>query len=171
VQLSTNIGTALLPNEQLTILATPSIAGGTYQWFRNGVVLNGSVGSTLGPLSVTDAGTYRVVYTAPTGCVTTSTELVVSALASSYVWIYPNPNNGVFNLRFFNRPGEEVTVRVFNAQGNLMYDKKVLTAATYTTLQVNLAENKVLTSGVYAVVLYDSKGNELETRKLVIYTN
>jgi hypothetical protein len=171
VTLSTNIGPALLPTQLLTITATPSISGGTYQWFKNGVAIPGATGSTLGPLSVSDQGTYRVVYTAPTGCVGTSADLVISAQASNFVWIYPNPNNGIFNVRFFNRPGEEVTVRVFNALGQQMYDRKVLTAAAYTTIQVDLANNRLVTSGVYVVVLYDSNGNRVESRKLIIYKN
>jgi hypothetical protein len=36
---------------------------------------------------------------------------------------------------------------------------------------VNLVANKVLASGVYVVVLYDSNGKEVESRKLVIYKN
>jgi hypothetical protein len=171
VTLSTNIGPALLPTQLLTITATPSIAGGSYQWFKNGVAIAGATGSTLGPLSVSDQGTYRVVYTAPTGCVGTSADLVISAQASNFVWIYPNPNNGIFNVRFYNRPGEEVTVRVFNALGQQMYDRKVLTAAAYTTIQVNLVNNRILASGVYVVVLYDSNGKEVESRKLIIYKN
>jgi hypothetical protein len=171
VTLNTNIGPSLLPTQLLTITATPSIAGGTYQWFKNGVAIAGATASTLGPLSVSDQGTYRVVYTAPTGCVGTSADLVISAQASNFVWIYPNPNNGIFNVRFYNRPGEEVTVRVFNALGQQMYDRKVLTAAAYTTIQVNLVNNKILASGVYVVVLYDSNGKEVESRKLIIYKN
>jgi hypothetical protein len=169
VTLSTNIGPALLPTQLLTITATPSIPGGTFQWFKNNVLIPGATASTLGPLSVDDQGTYRVVYTAPTGCVGTSADLVISAQQSQYVWIYPNPNNGIFNVRFFNRPGDEATVKVFNTLGQEVFNRKIRTAAAYSTILVDLRSGKILTSGVYTVVLYDSKGVKVEARNLIIY--
>jgi hypothetical protein len=99
----------------------------------------------------------------------TSADLVISAQQSQYVWIYPNPNNGIFNVRFFNRPGDEATVKVFNTLGQEVFNRKIRTAAAYSTILVDLRSGKILTSGVYTVVLYDSKGVKVEARNLIIY--
>jgi subtilisin-like proprotein convertase family protein len=166
VSISTNIAPALLPGQNLTLTAVPSIAGGTYQWFKNGVAIAGATASTLGPLTVSDAGTYRVVYTAPTGCVGTSADLVVSALASPGLWVYPNPNQGTFYVRYYNQTGEKATVKVYNAIGQELYSQALALGIAYSTIQVNLYREP---AGTYIVKVLNGAGVEVASRKIIVY--
>ena len=169
VTLTTNIPPAILPTQSVTITAVPSIAGGTYQWYKNGVLIAGATSQTLGPLTVADIGSYRVVYTAPTGCVGTSADLAVTGLATPNLYVYPNPNRGQFTIQFYNQANEEVTVRVFDSKGAQVYQRKVLTTIPYTNIQIDLTNGRILTSGVYIVDVLDSGGRQIGTRRIIVY--
>jgi hypothetical protein len=169
VTLTTNIPPAILPTQSVTITAVPSIPGGTYQWYKNGVLIAGATNPTLGPLTVADIGTYRVVYTAPTGCTGTSADLAVTGLATPNLYVYPNPNRGQFTIQFYNQANEEVTVRVFDSKGAQVYQRKVLTTIPYTNIQIDLTNGRILTSGVYIVDVLDSGGRQIGTRRIIVY--
>jgi len=169
VTLTTNVPPAILPTQSVTITAVPSIAGGTYQWFKNGTAIAGATSQTLGPLTVADIGNYRVVYTAPTGCVGTSADLAVTGLASPNLYVYPNPNRGQFTVQFYNQSNEEVTLRIFDAKGALVYQRKYATTLPYTNINVNLADGRILTAGVYVVDVLDSGGRQIGTRRIIVY--
>jgi hypothetical protein len=117
ITLATSRIPILLPTETVTITATTIPSGGSYTWFRNGVAVPGVTGPVLANLTVDDAGTYRVVYTDPNGCTSTSVNIEVSAAVSSELLVYPNPNDGRFQVRFYNQVNEEVTLSVYDAKG------------------------------------------------------
>jgi len=169
VTLTTNVPPAILPTQSVTITAVPNIPGGSYQWFKNGVAIAGATSQTLGPLTVADIGNYRVVYTAPTGCVGTSADLAVTGLASPNLYVYPNPNRGQFTVQFYNQSNEEVTLRVIDAKGALVYQRKYATTLPYTNINVNLADGRIVAAGVYVVDVLDSSGRQIGTRKIIVY--
>lgn len=75
------------------------------------------------------AGAYNVTITDENGCdlvVDNITVVVgVSELANNItVSVYPNPNNGQFNLNFDGLAGETVGLRVADAQGRLVIDQQ-----------------------------------------------
>jgi hypothetical protein len=169
VSLTTNVPPAILPTQSVTITAVPSIGGGSYQWFKNGVAIAGATSQTLGPLTVADIGNYRVVYTSPAGCVGTSADLAVTGLATPNLYVYPNPNRGQFTVQFYNQSNEEVTLRIIDAKGALVYQRKYATTLPYTNINVNLADGRILTAGVYVVVVLDSSGKQIGTRRIIVY--
>jgi hypothetical protein len=165
VYLNPSIPTSLLPGQNLTLTAVGSPSGGTFVWFKNGAA-TGHTGNTWTGLSVDDIGTYKVVYTDPNGCVATSLDVVVSGQASDRVWVYPVPNNGVFNIRFYNQANETVTVRVYDAKGAKVYEQANVTTTAYSPMEVDLGPT--ISSGVYVVVVNNSAGKKVGAKRIVV---
>ena len=156
----------LLPSQNTTIESTVSPAGGTYVWRRNNNVVIGAQNEVLDGLTVDHQGTYQLTYTDLNGCVSNSGTLVLSALESPKIWVYPSPNNGRFQVRYYNSFGEPVTVRVFNSAGQLLYSRLSVTADAYSRIDVDLGNPP---AGVYIVKVYDTKSRELAAKKIVVY--
>ncbi|HEY6062077.1 MAG TPA: HYR domain-containing protein, partial [Chitinophagaceae bacterium] len=155
---------ALLPGQLLTITAVASPGGGSYQWRKNGVVM-AATGSSLTNLSVDDIGSYTVTYTDLNGCKATSAAMVVSGQPSDKIWVYPNPNAGVFQVRFFNAANEPVNLNIFNSAGQKVYTKAVITNLSYTEIDVDL--NKV-PAGTYLVEVINSTGKIIGAKKVSV---
>lgn len=168
VSLVTSIPPALLPGQSLNINSNVSLGGGTYSWFKNGVLLTTPAfqGANLTGLTVDDIGTYRLVYTDPNGCVGTSSDVVVSGLASDKLWVYPVPNNGAFQVRFFNTANENATISVFDAKGAKVYERATVTTTAYTRIDVDLGP--AIADGVYLVELRNAAGERVGVKKIVV---
>ncbi len=84
--------------------------------------------------------------------------IIISVAEESFVKakLYPNPNNGNFTVDFSSKYGGEFRSRIFNTNGQLLYDN---------TVDVNIGENKLnfdvqtFNSGIYILELSDSKFN------------
>ncbi len=159
---------ALLPAQSVTLAAVVSPGGGTYQWFKNGVIITGATGASLANLTVDDLGTYRCRYTDLNGCVSTSADLVVSGQVSDNLFVYPNPNTGHFYIRFYNQANEEVTVRVFDMRGALVYLQKVVTTLPYTSIEVEMMRDRITASEIYNVEVRGSNGRLIGSNKIQI---
>jgi hypothetical protein len=168
VSVVTSIPPALVPGQVLNISSNVSPGGGSYRWFKNGVMLTSPNQQlpVLSGLSVNDIGTYRLVYTDLNGCVNTSADVVVSGQASDNLWVYPVPNYGTFQVRFFNQSGEGATVRVFDAKGSKVYERAVVTSLAYTSIVVDLGP--AVTDGVYIVDLVNGAGKRVGVKKIVV---
>jgi len=168
VSLVTSIPPALIPGQVLTISSNVNPAGGTYRWFRNNVQLTNPLqqGPALTGLTVDDIGTYRLVYTDLNGCVNTSSDIVVSGQPFDKLWVYPVPNNGSFQVRFYNQPGESATVAVFDSKGARVYERAVNTTTAYTRIDVNLGP--AIPDGIYVVELLNAAGKRVGARKIVV---
>ena len=156
---------ALLPGNTLTLTAVASPGGGTYVWRKNGVVIPGASGSTLAGLTVDDIGSYTVTYTDGNGCVKTSDAMVVTGEASDKIWLYPNPNFGVFQIRFFNSTNEAVNVGIYNSLGQQVWTKAVTTGLAYSKIDVDISN---LSAGEYNVAVINSAGKRVGAKKFVV---
>jgi hypothetical protein len=157
---------ALLPNQTTSITATVNPPGGSFVWSLNGTPISGATGNVLGLINVNGIGAYQAVYTDPNGCVSTSAALNITAQASSNLWVYPVPNTGVFNVRFFNQTGETATLKVFNALGQQVYSQALVLGIAYSNIQVNIPG---VPAGVYLVKVVNSSNLELAAKRVVIY--
>jgi Secretion system C-terminal sorting domain len=158
---------ALLPPQNTTITATVNPPGGSFVWSLNGSAIAGATGAVLGPLTVNSIGAYQAVYTDPNGCVVTSPVLNITAMASSNLWVFPNPNTGVFNIRFYNQTGEAATVKVYNAVGQVVYTQSLTLGITYSNISVNLGSN--VPAGMYVVKVLSATGSELAAKRIIVY--
>ena len=166
VSISFNPLSQLLPSQFTTIVSTVSPAGGSYVWRRNNNVVVGALNEVLDGLTVDQLGTYQLTYTDLNGCVSNSGSLVLTALESPRIWVYPSPNNGRFQVRYYNNFGEPVTVRVFNSAGQLVYSRELVTTDAYSRIDVDLGNQS---QGVYIVKVYDTKSRELAAKKILVY--
>lgn len=156
----------LLPGQFLDITSQAVVAGGTYVWYKNGVLMAGVTGASLSGLTVNDAGSYHVVYTDPNGCVKTSAVLVVTAMNTGNLYVYPNPNNGQFQVRFFNQVGEEAIISVYDSKGALVHRRQFTTALAYTQMDISIRH---VPSGTYLVKVNGAGGREIGSKLVVIY--
>ncbi|HEV7782116.1 MAG TPA: T9SS type A sorting domain-containing protein, partial [Chitinophagaceae bacterium] len=157
---------SILPNQTKTLTATPNPAGGSFQWSFNGTAIPGATTASFGPVGINELGSYRVLYTSAAGCPVTSAELQVTGAISDILWVYPNPNRGVFQVRFFNQSAEPATIMVFNMKGQKVYEKKVVTGATtYSQIEVDLG---LKANGVYIVQLVNGSGKVLGAKRIIV---
>jgi len=170
VQVNASISPALQPGQVLNLTSVVSPAGGTYSWLLNGSPLAGQQAASITGITVDGQGTYKLVYTDPNGCTSSSADVLVSAGQSNNIWVYPNPNTGNFNLRFYNTPGEKVMVSVFDAKGARVYQREYTTIAPYTNMPVNLSAMG-MADGVYTVMVNGLNGKLIGSKRIVVYKN
>jgi subtilisin-like proprotein convertase family protein len=76
--------------------------------------------------------------------------------------IYPNPNNGNFNIQFNSNSGNEIKVNVHDVRGREIYSKSYTNNGLFNeTLQLENVQ-----SGVYLVTVQD--GSRKTTKKIVV---
>lgn len=160
----------ITPGQTTVINATstpPAVAGG-WCW-----TLNGTQILTAGPspvcvntpsitVGIDGLGTYQVRATDANGCSNLSNTLVIGAEASDRLWIYPNPNNGNFQIRLYydGEQAERRQVRIYNAIGQLVAQKEfdlVTGSPSYLKMEFSLPR---LAAGTYvAKVTSKHSGN------------
>jgi hypothetical protein len=165
VSISSSLTPQLLPGQLLSLTATANPGGGSYAWYHDGVLVNGASGPVLSQLGIDDLGTYYVIYTDPTGCSSQSNAIVVSALASDNLYVFPNPNQGEFQVRYFNQTGETITVAVYDMKGSEIYRKKEAGTQPYTGVEVDITG---VPSGNYLVVVYNGQGEKVGSKIIVV---
>lgn len=169
VTLQTSIPPAIQPGQSLNITSSVNPPGGTYAWFLNGQLLPQALGSSLNNLTVDNLGTYRLQYTDLNGCVGISSDVVISAFQSDKIWIYPNPNSGRFQIRFYNHVNEQITISVYDMRGARIYQRAVTPSANYTRIDVDLGV--AIPAGFYIVEVRGGNGALIGNKKIVVHHN
>ncbi len=168
IVLTLNSLTAIYPGQTTTLSAavSPNPAA-TFTWFRNGTVVAGANASTL-VVDVDKLGLYTANVVDVNGCTATSAAVRISASANDLLFIYPSPNTGQFQVRFFSQLGSSPfprTVSVFDSKGTRVYSRSYAVTSAYTRLDVDL---KNQAKGIYSVELTDSRGNRLKTGRVLV---
>ncbi len=151
--------------ENSKVLSAPAGSGFTYQWFLNGVVINGATNQTYTP---TQDGSYTVKITGAGDCSSTSDAypfksigIVTNALDAA-VHIYPNPANEAIYVEAPLNGSNVININVYSVIGKLIYQE------TYTNSgqahQINLGSTVV--DGIYFIKL--QSGSESVTRKFTV---
>lgn len=123
--------TQLVPGRSTTITATTTpgpLTPASFSWTKNGATVTGATTSSI-VLDIDKIGTYRATVTDINGCVASSNNIVIGTEASDYLWIYPNPTDGAFQVRlYFRNPNvsENRVVSVWNANGQMVARKTLL---------------------------------------------
>lgn len=154
--------------------ATPSVitssvmpAGNySYQWSQNAGLLAGATASSI-IVTVNNLGTYALTATDVNGCSITSNTVTVVDTASRQLFIYPNPNQGIFNLSYYSNADGPVqrTVVIYDAKGSRVYSSQWAVAPGYATLRIVL--NNVQ-GGAYHLNLLDSGGKQIASGSVLI---
>ncbi len=126
-----------------------------YTYSINGTnYYSGSLFSNLAP------GTYTCYVKDNNGCIS-STTIIVEELVGleengiNIIQLYPNPNNGIFELSVDGLSGDKLTCKLFNVQGQLVSDftLDVVNGKAVKTIEMS----KKLSAGVYYLGLYNSE--------------
>ncbi len=167
VQLSATPTPVLLPTQTTTITATTNPSGGSFVWSLNGQVIAGVTGSSLSGIGVDALGLYRVTYTDPNGCVSTSADLEVKGAFTEGLWVYPNPNSGNFLVRYFNAANEGATVNIYDEKGSRVYQQSLVTSPfPYTQIEINLGTR--IPSGTYVVEVVNGSGKKVGSKRIIV---
>jgi hypothetical protein len=167
--ISANPFTALYPGQTTTLAAAVSPnPGATYTWFRNGVPVAGANSNTL-VVDVDGLGLYTASVTDVNGCSGTSSAAIeIKDAANEILFIYPSPNSGQFQVRFFSGAGNNPLPRIINIydnKGSRIYTRTYTIAMPYTRMDVDLKNHG---KGIYNVELTDGNGRRLKTGRVVI---
>jgi HYR domain/Secretion system C-terminal sorting domain/Immunoglobulin I-set domain len=155
----------ITPTTTTNLVASTFPSGGSFVWFFNNTIVPGVTTSILGPLNIDKIGIYKVTYTDPNGCVSTVGNYKVDGEPSVKIWVYPNPNQGSFQVRFYNAENEKVSVRVLDALGQVVFKKEVQTSNAYSRIDVDIRN---LASGIYIVDVINAKNKKLASTRVVM---
>ncbi len=155
----------LFPGLHTTLTATPA-GGSTYIWYRNNILITGTSGNTIS-VSADALGDYKVTMTDGNGCTNTSGIRTISDSITGRVFVYPNPGNGLFTVRYYTVAGNTTpkTISVYDAKGAKVFSQSYTAAAGYDKLMVDIRNRS---KGLYLLVLSDNNGKRLATVKIEI---
>ena len=160
--------TALHPGITTTITAAVSPnAAATYQWYLDGVAVPGATNATI-VVDVDHVGDYSVTVNDVNGCSSTSSSLTISNDPSDIMFIYPSPNSGQFQVRYFNTQGNSINPRIltiFDSKGARVYSKTYDITSPYTKMDVDMTN---YSKGIYHVELGDRNGKRIKTGSVII---
>jgi hypothetical protein len=159
--------TKLLPglNSTLSVSATPPAA--TYIWYRNNIALPSANADILN-VTVDELGGYKVAIQDVNGCSNTSDVLLIEDSVSGRLFIFPNPNKGQFQVRYYSVPGNAPlprTLVIYDAKGALVYNKTYAIGKPYDKMEVNFA---AFGKGLYFINLVDVTGKRIAIGKVVV---
>ena len=160
----------------LTAAVSPNPTGAAYQWFRNGTAVAGATTNRL-VVGIDGVGTYTIRVTDANGCIAaagTSTpgNIVIGDSANvTRLFIYPSPNNGRFQVRYFNdvangglNPG---VINVYDAKGSRVFSRNYNIGGGFQAMNVDLGASHG--SGIYRVDLLTSTGERIKTGTVIIF--
>lgn len=162
--------TEIYPGQTSTITATASttVPANGYTWYKDGVLLTGVTGNTH-VVDVDALGTYTVEVSDANGCGNAvPASITISSAANDILFIYPSPNSGQFQVRYFSELGATAYPRLLNmydSKGSRVFSKSYSITSPYTRLDVDASR---LSRGIYSVELIDFNGNRLKTGRVLI---
>jgi large repetitive protein len=131
------------------VLSATSVAGNTYQWSNNGVLISGATSASY---TATTSGTYAVTVTNASGCSATSTTTPVSVVLATAATITPSGSTSLCN-------GSSVVLAA-NAGSSYLWS----TGATTQSITVNTAAN-------YSVTVTNALGCSATSTVLPVVVN
>ncbi|WP_394349670.1 Ig-like domain-containing protein [Adhaeribacter soli] len=157
--------TSLLPGERTTLKASAN-GTGTFTWLKNGTIVANATANTL-PVSIDELGEYSVKFTSQESCSATSNKIAIQAAASNDLFLYPNPNKGQFQIRYYSEPGivSSTAVLIYDSKGARVASANYTVKVAYDRLKVDMRNEG---SGIYYVVLQQENGKKLASGRVVV---
>lgn len=166
---ATPANTSLLPGRTVTLKARVSPSGFSFIWRKNGVVISNTSDSLK--VGVEEIGSYTVEATDANGyCNRTSAAVVVKDSVTNNIYVYPNPNDGLFTVSSYTSINntnqlKKQNVTVYDSRGALVYKKTYDINQGYNLLSVPM---KNVASGTYFVVLNDAYNNRIGVTRVFV---
>jgi subtilisin-like proprotein convertase family protein len=166
VIISANPYTKLFPGLRTTISSTSSPAAATYTWRRNGAIVAGSTASTIS-VDVDGMGDYVLTVNDVNGCIGSSNTVTISDSASGKVFIYPNPNGGVFQVRYYASLNTRAPhgLNIYDSKGSRISANQYPNNAPYQRMDVDLRQHG---KGIYWVEVIDVNGERLAVGRALV---
>jgi PKD repeat protein len=137
----------------------------TVQWYLNGAEI---IGASSPNLTINTNGDYTATVlnagacsSSATGSFAAITSVDEMELGNNGVVLFPNPSNGLINVNF--KQGEQLSIKVYNSLGSLIYADVYRNIDSKNPILVDLRNEP---AGVYFVNLIDN--STLTTKKLII---
>jgi hypothetical protein len=151
---------------QVGLDLTSSSATGN-QWYLDGVAIPGATGQMYSALV---NGTYTVVVTTGGCSSAASSPVVITSVGitdlsnPNGLLIYPNPNDGNFNIRFHSSSATNFTVEIVNSLGQLIFKDELKNFSGEYNKKMSVVEYG---QGIYTISLTNSKNETV--KKVVVY--
>ncbi|MFH1319448.1 MAG: T9SS type A sorting domain-containing protein, partial [Bacteroidota bacterium] len=150
-------------------IATAIVSGGTtpytYQW-------NDPYSQVTQMAAGLCPGTYNVIVTDGNGNTETASATVdeITGIETqtgfeplSELMVYPNPNRGIFNLKIYLEEKEDINIKIFDMQGQLIWKKDFRSFENFESLVIDLSD---YSGGIYHLqIVY---GNGIINKKVII---
>ncbi|MGG9961411.1 choice-of-anchor J domain-containing protein [Ferruginibacter sp. SUN106] len=152
--------TKLFPGKTTTLFSTVTPAAATYTWLRGGVAVPGATASSY-LVTVDGLGDYTLRVTDVNGCTNLSNQVSITDSVSGRVFIYPNPSNGLFQVRYWsiiNNTNLPRGINVYDARGKRVLTQNYSISSPYGRMDVDLRNQG---TGVYWIEVVDVVGNRL----------
>ena len=161
--------TALYPGLRTVITATVAPnAASAYQWYLNGSPISGGAGTR--EVNIDGLGEYTLDVVDVNGCAgSSSASVIITDSLNTSLFIYPNPNTGVFQVRYHDRNKGVASPRfmnVYDSKGARVFSSRFVVNNPFGRMDVDLRK---LSKGVYVIDLVDAGGVRMETGKVIIY--
>jgi hypothetical protein len=150
----------LFPGLTTTLFSTVTPAAATYTWLKGGVAVPGATASSY-LVTVDGIGDYTLRVTDVNGCTNTSNQVSITDSVSGRVFVYPNPNTGVFQVRYYsvvNNTNLPRGLNIYDARGKRIATKAYSISAPYARMDVDMRN---FGTGVYWLEVVDVVGNRL----------
>jgi subtilisin-like proprotein convertase family protein len=164
--------TSLFPGLTSTLTAAVSSATApiTYQWKRNGAnVLGATANKTV--VGIDGLGDYTVMVTDANGCtsagVSTPTMIaIVDSATTNKLFIYPSPNSGRFQVRYYNQGKAGSVVNIYDEKGAQVLSQRFGANTAYQAMNVDMTG---FGKGIYRVDVLSSNGSRINTGSVLVY--
>jgi Secretion system C-terminal sorting domain/Ig-like domain CHU_C associated len=161
VEISVAPNSGVATGSPATVIATVSpVDNYTYAWSKENVLIPAPNANRITVLA-NDAGNYKVTVTAPTGCVVVSSSAFTpSANVPQTLFIFPNPNTGIFNVAYNNGAANLTarTLNVYDALGQRIFSQNYAVNVPFGNMKVDISK---YAKGIYYVELKDANGKKL----------
>lgn len=155
--------------ENYSVTAT---AGSSYNWtVTGGTILSGQGSNQISVNFPSSGGTVSVIETNIAGCIGTAQNLSVNCLTNLQditfeninFNLYPNPNNGVFNLVTESNSQVMGQLIIYDTKGQLLYQESLLIEEGKKSMNIDLSS---ISKGLYFVKV--QAGTQSFDKKLII---